>query len=155
MNLFYPHIRNANHFYIPTNYFFSRMKTIKIFIVIISLLFAIGLGSCSKDDAPDDVYTSWLTGEYKKGGPYKLSVTENGKPLENYGSVRFDSKYLKDADMIFYNVIPGEKKREFKNVPLHEAEEGVGFTIDYAQGDKPITITGIVTLGEMAVEITM
>lgn len=132
------------------------MKTKFILLTIISLLLAIGSGSCSKEeDDPDKYITSWLTGEYKKGGLYKLIVNENGKPLENYGSVRFDSKYLKDADIIFYDVIPGEKKREFKNVPLHEAEEGITFTIDYARGDKPITITGIVTLGEMAVEITM
>lgn len=70
--------------------------------IILSLLLAVGAGSCSEEKYnPEDYVSSVLSGEYKKDGLWQLYVTENGKPLNDYGSVRFDSKYLKEADFTF------------------------------------------------------
>lgn len=124
---------------------------------MVAILVAIGMGGCSKekDYDPDDYLTSLLTGDYGKGQLWDLNVTLNDKPLEDYGYVRFDSKALKDADFRFVKVIPGESKKEFKNVPLTATEEGISFIIEYKQGKMPVTITGIVDFGVMTVSIKM
>lgn len=132
------------------------MKTRIFTFVIISLLLAIGTGSCSKNEInPEDYTTSLLSGEYGKNQLWKLNVTVNGEPTEDYDYVRFDSKILKDGDFRFVNVIPGEKRKEFKDIPLTATEEGMTFTIEYEKNKKPVTIKGIVALGEMTVNITM
>ena len=132
------------------------MKTRIFTLVIISLLLAIGAGSCSKNEInPEDYTTSLLSGEYGKNQLWKLNVTVNGEPTEDYDYVRFDSKILKDGDFRFVNVIPGEKRKEFKDIPLTATEEGMTFTIEYEKNKKPVTIKGIVDLGEMTVNITM
>lgn len=132
------------------------MKTRIFTLVIISLLLAIGAGSCSKKEFnPEDYTTSLLSGEYGKNQLWKLNVTVNGEPTEDYDYVRFDSKILKDGDFRFVNVIPGEKRKEFKDIPLTATEEGMTFTIEYEKNKKPVTIKGIVALGEMTVNITM
>lgn len=132
------------------------MKTRIFTFVIISLLLAIGAGSCSKNEInPEDYTTSLLSGEYGKNQLWKLNVTVNGEPTEDYDYVRFDSKILKDGDFRFVNVIPEEKRKEFKDIPLTATEEGMTFTIEYEKNKKPVTIKGIVALGEMTVNITM
>ncbi len=132
------------------------MKTRIFTFVIISLLLAIGTGSCSKNEInPEDYTTSLLSGEYGKNQLWKLNVTVNGEPTEDYDYVRFDSKILKDGDFRFVNVIPGEKRKEFKDIPLTATEEGMTFTIEYEKNKKLVIINGIVGLGEMTVNITM
>ena len=132
------------------------MKTRIFTLIIISLLLAMGTGSCSKNEFnPEDYTTSLLSGEYGKKQFWKLNVTVNGEPTEDYDYVRFDSKILKDGDFRFVNVIPGEKRKEFKDIPLTATEEGMTFTIEYEKNKKPVTIKGIVGLGEMTVNITM
>lgn len=103
----------------------------------------------------DDSITSMLSGEYAKDGIWRLSVTVNGEPVNNYGHVRLDSKTLETANFIFVNVIPEEPHKEFKNIPLNVGENGFSFTINYDNSGKNITISGIVALGEMSVTITM
>ena len=132
------------------------MKTRIFTFVIISLLLAIGTGSCSKNEInPEDYTTSLLSGEYGKNQLWKLNVTVNGEPTEDYDYVRFESKLLETGDFRFVDVIPGEKRKEFKNIPLTATEEGMTFTIEYEKNKKPVTIKGIVGLGEMTVNITM
>lgn len=130
-------------------------KFFDIAVAVIALVLAVAVTGCSdKDDIdPDDYVTSYLSGEYGKGSPWKLHVTVNGSPVENSGSVEFRSKELKEADLKFVNVIPGESRKEYKNVPLDAKEEGLSFTIaDYKDG-QPMTISGLVSLGEMTVDI--
>ena len=132
------------------------MKTRIFTFVIISLLLTMGTGSCSKNEFnPEDSVTSWLTGEYGKNQFWKLDLTVNGEPTEDYDYVRFESKLLETGDFRFVNVIPGEKRKEFKDIPLTATEEGMSFTIEYVKNDNPVVINGIVTLGEMTVNITM
>ncbi|MDE5675858.1 MAG: DUF4925 domain-containing protein [Muribaculaceae bacterium] len=132
------------------------MKTRIFTLVIFSLLLSIGVGSCSKNEFnPEDYATSWLTGEYGKNQLWKLNVTVNGEPTEDYDYVRFESGLLVTGKFRFVNVIPGEKRKEFKDIPLTGTEEGVLFTIEYEKNHKPVTIKGTVTLGEMTVDITM
>lgn len=132
------------------------MKTRIFTLIIISLLLAIGAGSCSKNEFnPEDYATSLLSGEYGKKQFWKLDVTVNGEPTEDYDYVRFESKLLETGDFRFVNVIPGEKRKEFKDIPLTATEEGITFTIEYEKNKKPVTIKGIVGLGEMTVNITM
>lgn len=132
------------------------MKTKFVVLIILSLILTVGTGSCSKNDFnPEDFVTSWLSGEYGKKQFWKLNVTVNGESTDDYDYVRFDSKILKDGDFRFVNVIPGESKKEFKDIPLTVTEEGVSFTIEYVKNDSSIGIKGIVTPGEMTVNITM
>lgn len=132
------------------------MKTKLLTLILFSLLMAMGMSSCSKNDFdPDDCFTSILTGEYEKSGLYHLYVTKNGVPLDDYGYVRFESKDLIVADFRFVKVIPGVSKKEFKNVPLIGTEEGFTFTIEYTKKNKTVSITGIVNFGEMSIDIKM
>jgi len=132
------------------------MKTRIFTFVIISLLLAIGTGSCSKNEInPEDYTTSLLSGEYGKNQLWKLNVTVNGEPTEDYDYVRFESRLLDTGNFRFVNVIPGEKRKEFKDIPLTATEEGMTFTIEYEKNKKLVIINGIVGLGEMTVNITM
>lgn len=132
------------------------MKTDFLKILILTLLISIGIGGCSKKDIDSDDYiTSMLSGDYSNGGLWKLNVTVNGEPIQNYDKVRFDSKDLTVGDFQFVNVIPGESKKEFKDVPLTATEEGIAFTINYTKSKENIEITGIVDLGTMTVNIKM
>lgn len=130
------------------------MRTKILMKILFSLLLAIGVSSCSNHDFdPNDYITSWLSGDYEKDGVYKLYVTENGEPLSDFGSVRFDSKDLKEADMRFVKVIPGVASKEFKSIPLVDTDDGITFEIEYDNSGKTIVITGIVTPGKMTVDI--
>ena len=132
------------------------MKTRFFALIILSLLVTIGIGGCSKHEInPEDYVTSVLTGDYGKKQFWKLNVTVNGEPTDDYDYVRFESKILEDGYFRFVNVIPGEAKKEFENIPLTATEEGMSFTIEYVKNDNPVVINGIVTLGEMTVNITM
>lgn len=128
-----------------------------IVILISALIMMVGIGGCSnnKDFDPDDYVTSLLSGEYKKGGMWTLTVTVNGEPMENYGYVRFDSKYLTEGDFRFVNVIPGESRKEFKNVSLTSEEIGLRFLIEYFKTNEKVKITGVIAPGEMVVDIKM
>lgn len=122
--------------------------------ILFSLLLTIGISSCSNHDFdPNDYTTSILSGDYEKTGAYKLYVTENGEPLSDYGSVRFDSKDLKEANIRFVKVIPGVASKEFKSIPLVGTDDGITFTIDFDNNGKAIVIKGIVDLGKMTVDI--
>ncbi len=130
------------------------MRT-KYLSIIISLLLTMGFSGCSNDEIdPNDYATSWLTGDYEKDGLLKLYVTEDGEPLSDYGSVRFDCKYDgTEAKIRFVNVIPGVASKQFKNVPLVGTEEGLTFTIEYDNKGKSVVIKGIVELWKMTVDI--
>ena len=130
----------------------TKMKTTFLSILILSLLIAIG--GCSKVEFdPNDSVTSILSGEYGKDRLWILNVAENGSPIENKGYVRFDSKYLQDANFKFVNVLPGISSKEFKNIPLASDENGIIFEIPYQDGGQPIIITGTVTLGQMDINL--
>lgn len=129
------------------------MRAIHLVCAIFLLLSAVGFSSCSNDEYdPNDYTTSILSGNYEKDGVYKLYVTENGEPLSDYGSVRFDSD-LKKANIRFVKVIPGVASKEFKNIPLVGTDDGITFTIDFDNNGKTIVIKGIVDLGKMTVDI--
>ncbi len=129
------------------------MKTKLLSFAIITMLFTMVLGSCSNNDYnPEDYITSMLSGEYGKGG-YKLILTQNGNPVETKGYVRFDSSLLQTGNFRFVDVIPGESKKEFKDVPLTSNDEGVLFTINYEKKGKTIVISGIINFGEMKVNL--
>lgn len=122
------------------------------------LVFTIGthmVGCSNNDYDPEDYYTSLLSGEYGKGKLWTLTTILNGDTIQTEGFVRFDSKYLKEADFRFVDVIPGESFKEFKNVELSDGDTGVKFTIDYPRKNDNIQIYGTVTLGEMTVDMTM
>lgn len=120
------------------------------------MITCIGIGGCSKSENDiDNSITSILSGEYGKGDIWDLNVTVNGEPLQNYDYVRFDSKTLETADFLFVNVIPGESKREFKNIPLKTNEDGLMFSIDYIKSGKEVSISGSVWFGNMSVNIIM
>lgn len=122
--------------------------------ILFSLLLTIGISSCSNHDFdPNDYITSWLSGDYEKDGVYKLYVMENGEPLSDFGSIRFDSKDLKEADIRFDKIIPGVASKEFKNIPLVDTDDGITFEIEYENSGKTIVITGIVNPGKMTVDI--
>lgn len=130
------------------------MKLNLLYAAIIMLLLTVGTGGCSKEEPNyEDCFSSIISGEYEKDGPWKLYVYENGKPLDNYGYVRFDSKLLEKADFRFVNILPGESTREFRDIPLVETQEGYTFRIDYVRKKKKIIISGIVTFGEMKVDL--
>lgn len=130
------------------------MKTKFLTFIILSLLLAIGTSGCSNDEPdPEKYYTSLLTGEYGKDGAWELYVTKNGTSANNYGYVRFESKSLETADFIFTDVIPGEAKKEFKDIPLTETEKGFVFRIEITQKRTSMEITGIVSLGVMRIDL--
>lgn len=130
------------------------MKAKLIIFISLSLLLAMAASGCSKDEPnPEDYFTSILSGEYSKNGLWKLYVTENGTPLDNYGYVRFESKYMTEANLKFVNIIPGEATKEFKNIPITDTEEGVVFRIEYVHKKTSILITGIVNLGTMKIDL--
>ncbi len=79
----------------------------------------------------------------------------NGSAIEDYGYVRFDSKYLKEADFKFVDIIPNEHVKEYKNIPLSGTEEGCAFTIEDTINEKVIVITGVVSLGEMKINLNI
>lgn len=124
---------------------------IGILLTIISFVTA-----CSNNDYnPDDYFQSLLSGEYGHDRFWTLTTILNGDTIQTEGFVRFDSKYLKEADFRFVDVIPGESFKEFKNVELSDGDTGVKFTIDYPRKNNNIQIYGTVTLGEMTVDMTM
>lgn len=132
------------------------MKTSFIKIVILSILITIGISGCSKKEYdPDDYSTSILSGEYSKGGIWKLYVTVNGESIENYDYVRFESKDLSTGDFKFVNVIPEESRMDFVDIPLTITEKGISFNISYTSSNQEILISGLIDLGEMSLNIEM
>ncbi len=79
------------------------MKAKNLFCILAVILAIVaGISSCSKNKYdPEDYITSLLSGEYKKDGMWKLHVSLNGDPLENYGYVRFESKYISKIGILF------------------------------------------------------
>lgn len=137
--------------------FIMKKLTTAIVATFPLLLTLVSLPSCSKNEFdPSDSISSLLTGEYGKGKFWKLTTTINGDFITSDGYVRFDSKYqAEDADFRFVNVIPGESSKEFKHIPLTSAEDGLAFNIDYNHKSGNVHIVGIVTFGEMTVNMTM
>lgn len=134
--------------------FYQGMKTRSFALIVLILLFVAGMSGCSDNDYdPDDYVTSLLSGEYGKGQLWSLIVSENGEAVETAGYVRFESKDLKEANFRFVDVIPGESVNEFRNIPLSTTEKGVTFTIEFIRNDKTMTITGVVSAGQMTVDI--
>lgn len=125
-------------------------------LIFVSILLAAGFSSCSNHDFdPEDYVVSILSGQYGKGG-FELIVTENSVPIEYSGYVVFHAKDLNvkmEADFNFVDILPGESKREFKNVKLYDSEEGILFTIDYEKDKNPIEITGTLFYGSMTINI--
>lgn len=132
------------------------MKTKSIFIFLTVLLFCAFTNSCSKDD-PDieETYVSLLSGEYSKDGPWKLEVSINGVPLEDYGSVLLETEYIKDSTVTFINVIPGIAEKTFEHVKQNLTEKGQHFDIEFTESGKKISISGSVSAGLMIVDISM
>ena len=125
-------------------------------LIVVSILLAAGFSSCSNHDFdPNDYVVSILSGQYGKGG-FELIVTENSVPIEYSGYVVFHAKDLNvkmEADFNFVDILPGESKREFKNVKLYDSEEGILFTIDYEKDKNHIEITGTLFYGSMTINI--
>lgn len=112
---------------------------------------------CSKNEFnPEDYVQSVLSGEYGKRKLWTLNTILNGDTIQTDGYVRFESKYqTEEADFRFVNIIPGDSNKEFKNIPLTPADNGLTFTIDYSRKAGDVHISGTVTLGEMTVNMTM
>ena len=125
-------------------------------LIFVSILLAAGFSSCSNHDFnPDDYVVSILSGQYGKGG-YELILTENSLPIEYTGYVVFHAKNLDvkmEADFDFVDILPGESKKEFKNVKLYDMGEGIAFSIDYEKDKNPIEITGNLIFGSMTINI--
>lgn len=135
-----------------------QMKNIAVSPLVKGIFFTITVivaGCSNKDYNPEDYYQSLLSGEYGKGTLWTLNTILNGDTIHTDGYVRFDSKYLKEGDFRFVNVIPGESSKVFKNVELSATERGCSFVIDYPRHTDAIHITGTVSLGEMTVDMTM
>ena len=134
------------------------MKSKILNLILVSILLTIGFSSCSNHDFnPEDYTVSILSGEYGKGG-YKLNVTENSESKEYIGYVRFFAKNLDakmEGDFTFVDILPGESKREFKNVTLIPMEEGFSFSINYVKDGDKIDITGTLVYGSMTINITI
>ena len=113
------------------------------------------IGCSNNDYNSEDYYTSLLSGEYGKGKFWTLNTILNGDTIQTEGFVRFDSKDLKDGDFQFIDVIPEDSYKEFKNVELSATKEGMTFSIEYIYNTSKIHITGIVSLGEMTVDMTL
>ena len=132
------------------------MKT-KIFnLIMVTILFAIGFSSCSNHDFnPEDYVSSTLSGEYGKGS-YHLDIIENGEPIEFTGHVRFYTKDLdlNKGDFIFIDILPGESKKEFKDIPLIPTEEVFIFSMEYIKKNKNVVITGTLDFGLMTINIS-
>ena len=133
------------------------MKTKNLFsILAVIIALVAGLSSCSKNEYnPEDYVTSLLSGDYQKDGMWKLHVTLNGDTLENYGYVRFDSKYMDVGTFRFVDVIPGISNVEYEKVPLKTTEKGFTFTISDDNDGNNFSIDGIVSLGQMTVNLKM
>ncbi len=133
------------------------MKAKNIFCILAVIIASVAcISSCSKNEYdPEDYITSLLSGEYKKDGMWKLHVSLNGDPLENYGYVRFESKYMEVGTFRFVDVIPGISNVEYEKVPLKMTEEGSAFTITDNNSGNDFTIEGIVSFGEMTVNLKM
>lgn len=126
------------------------------FTVLLFIVASIAETGCSKDEFDSEDYTqSLLSGEYGKGKYWNLTTILNGDTIQTDGFVRFESKDLKNANFWFFDVIPGESNKAFKNVELSNAEIGCSFIIDYPRKSDNIHISGTVTLGEMTVNMTM
>ena len=134
-----------------------KKRALSIVAALSQLLMLIFLTECSTNEFdPSDTMTSLLSGEYGKGKLWKLTTTVNGDSITSDGFVWFQSKYQsEDADFRFVNVIPGESSKEFKSVPLAPTDDGLSFTIDYNQKTENVRISGLVTFGEMTVDITL
>ena len=131
------------------------MKFKLISLLLLSCILCVVGSGCSKENInPDDFITSTLTGEYSKDGMWKLDVSENNTPLDNYGYVRFESKNLENGDFKFVNVLPGVTEKTYKNVPLTPKEDGFEFLIQDVQGENTIDISGTVGFGYMQINIT-
>ena len=130
------------------------MKIRILCLVLLTLLMVTGLDSCSKKDFdPDDYVTSMLSGEYSKGGIWRLHVSVNGQAQEDFGYVRFETKTLNEGDFLFSNVIPGDTHKEFHNVVLSATEQGYAFIIEYSQTSGSVMIKGTVAVGDMSIDI--
>lgn len=133
------------------------MKSKILNLVLVSILLAIGFGSCSNHDYnPEDYMVSIFSGQYGVGG-YNLNVTENEESKEYIGYVRFFAKNLEakmEGDFTFVDILPGESKREFKNVSLIPIEDGFSFSINYVKDGENIDITGTLVFGLMTINIT-
>jgi len=79
----------------------------------------------------------------------------NGQTLEDYGYVDFVTKSQPKGDFSFVNVIPGVEKKDYKDVPLTDNEDGINYTITDSGSGEKIVITGIILPGTMTVNITM
>lgn len=120
------------------------------------LIVHLSLIGCSNNDYnPEDYYTSLLSGEYGKGKFWTLNTIFNWDSIQTNGFVRFDSKDLKEGDFQFIDIIPEDSYKEFKNVELSATQEGMTFSIDYVRNANNIRISGIITLGEMTVDMTL
>ena len=133
------------------------MKAKNLFCILAVILAIVaGISSCSKNKYdPEDYITSLLSGEYKKDGMWKLHVSLNGDPLENYGYVRFESKYMEVGTFRFVDVIPGFPMWNMRRYSLKMTEEGSAFTITDNNSGNDFTIEGIVSFGEMTVNLKM
>ena len=133
------------------------MKTKNLFCILAVIIALVaGVCSCSKNEYnPEDYVTSLLSGDYQKDGMWKLHVTLNGDTLENYGYVRFDSKYMDVGTFRFVDVIPGISNIEYEKVPLKTTEKGFTFTISDDNNGNDFSIEGIVSFGEMTANLKM
>lgn len=134
------------------------MKNNQLVIIYLFSLFTlvfVTFGCSKNDNDPEDYYQSLLSGEYGKGKYWTLNTILNGDTIKTDGFVRFDSKDLTEGDFRFVDVIPGESYKEFKNVDLSASDEGVAFSIEYTRKADNVYITGIVSFGEMTVDMTL
>ena len=131
------------------------MNTKQVIFTLLYIVLALGLSSCSKDEPhPEDYIYSILSGEYSKDGMWKLHVYDNNDPVSDFGSVKFLSKDMTVADVTFIDVLPGNNRQEFKNLPLSLTSEGYIFTAEDNTSGKTISVTGTVSLGEMTIRLS-
>lgn len=130
-------------------------RTVKAMLLLLTV--GIGMSGCSHNEFdPNDYYVSLISGDYGKGSAWNLTTIVNGDTIDGNGVVRFYQKAnTYDADIKFINVIPGESTKEFKNIPIEAADDGLVFSIDYNRKAEKLHISGNVSFGEMTVDINL
>lgn len=131
------------------------MRTKNLLAILFSLMLVVATTGCSKNEDIPDYSVSLLSGDYGKESLWKLDVIINGEQTETDGIVKFYSSKLEYGDFSFLNVIPGVADKTFKNIPLTEEENGIGFKTEFTDNDRKIEISGTINFGAMTVNLKL
>lgn len=129
------------------------MKRLRIVLVLFIAFLVVnsGCSDYSSGGNPYDTMSSYMDGKYGGDGSYVLNLLVNGEVIDSSKpSVEFKFHPNMTADFIMVNIVPDEKRVEFKNVPIsYDKETGV-IVFDYNTKikDKEINFSGDVSCPE-------